>query len=289
MKHYAATALGVTAVSFAAIFIRMADAHPTMIAFMRMLLATLVMALVWMLSGSKPPQRADWPYLAASGLFLALHFATWIASLGQTSVASSVVLVATQPLFTVLLSGALLGERISRKQIPGLVVCLGGALVIGLSDIGTGGAVSLRGNLLALSGALFASLYWLAGRKVRRHLDMPPYTTCVYGVAALFLLTMTGFSRIPFGPFTSTTWASFALLAVICTGLGHSSFNFALGGLSASFISVAALGEPLGASLWAALIYREYPTLGQYAGAFLILSGILSFALLGTEKPGALD
>jgi len=279
MLHSLVCLLGVIAVSFAAIFIRVADAHPTMIALMRMSLATVVMGLMWLVRGRDWPSRKHWPWLMGSGLFLALHFYTWIASFSHTSVISSVVLVATQPLFVVGLSRVLFGEKLSKQQGLGLAICLAGTAIIGYSDVGLGGESTLAGNALALAGAFFAALYWLVGRKVRQELQILPYTTCVYGIAALTLLLITLLSGLSFGPFTTPTWGAFLGLALVCTVVGHSSLNFAIGALPASFISVAALGEPIGAALWAALLFKELPTLGQTIGGILVLAGIGVFAL----------
>ncbi|HSL93649.1 MAG TPA: EamA family transporter [Bacillota bacterium] len=285
MRYYAVTALGVVSVSFAAIFIRMADAHPTSIALMRMLLATLFMGTLWLIRRSGQPQRDDWPYLLGAGVFLALHFYTWIASFQHTTVVSSVVLVSTTPLFVVVLSSLFLKERIVPKQFIGLTLCVIGAAVIGLSDIGSVGDSSLLGNSLALAGALFAAMYWLIGRKVRRRLPMLPYTTTVYGVATLVLLVISLSSGLTFGPFSRGSWSAFFGLAIVCTVLGHSSLNYAIGNLSASFISVAALGEPIGAAIWAALFFAELPTAGQISGGLLVLAGIGAFALTGKTQP----
>mgnify|MGYP004702539977 CR=1 FL=1 len=279
MHYYAVTALGVVSVSFAAIFIRMADAHPTVIALMRMALATLFMGALWLMRRSGRPQRSDWPYLTGAGVFLALHFYTWIASFQHTSVASSVVLVSTQPLFVVILSRMFLKEGIAPKQYVGLAICMIGAAIIGLSDVSSAGDASLLGNVLALAGALFAALYWLIGRKVRSHLPLLPYTTVVYGIATLVLLVISLSSGLELGGFSRGNWYAFFGLAAVCTVLGHSSLNYAIGKLSATFISVTALGEPIGAAIWAALFFVELPTTGQIGGGALVLAGIAAFSL----------
>jgi drug/metabolite transporter (DMT)-like permease len=284
LLYYLVCGLGVVAVSFAAIFIRSADAHPTLIALMRMSLATLVMGAMWLLRSRQLPRRRDWPWLMGSGVFLAMHFFTWISSFEHTSVTSSVVLVATQPLFVVGLSRVLFRERLKKLQALGLVLCILGTAIIGYSDVGSGGRGTLTGNALALGGAFFAALYWLVGRKVRQELSILPYTTTVYGFAALVLGAIALASGQALGPFTATTWGSFVGLALVCTVIGHSSLNYAIGSLSASFISVVALGEPIGAALWAALLFREIPTLGQTIGGLVVLTGITVFALAGREK-----
>lgn len=276
-KGYLACGVGVLAVSFAALFIRTADAHPIVIAFMRMSLASAFLVTLWLSTVRIMPAREDIIYIIGAGVFLALHFVTWIASFGLTSVASSVVLVTMQPLFVLFLSRMLFKERITLWAVVGVGLCLLGALIIALSDVTTGGQDTLFGNALALSGALFAALYFLCGKQVCHRLHILPYVSLTYLVATLVLGAMVLTLRLPLGPFSAATWRSFAGLAIICTVLGHSSFNYAIAYLPASVVSVATLGEPVGASLLAALLLAELPTWGQIAGGVIIISGIYMF------------
>jgi len=246
-------------------------------------IASIVLLTIWLLTNREHPVLADIPYLAAAGVFLALHFVTWIASFGLTSVASSVVLVTMQPLFVLALSALLFREQITMREISGVALCLAGALSIAWSDMYTGGQSTLQGNALALSGALFAALYFMCGKRVRQRLHILPYVSITYTVAAITLGVVVLIYRLPLGPFALPTWGAFTGLALICTVIGHSSFNYAIAYLPASTVSVATLGEPIGATLLAALLLREAPTLGQIVGGLIIIAGIYVFSV----KPGA--
>jgi drug/metabolite transporter (DMT)-like permease len=72
--------------------------------------------------------------LVCQGIFLSFHFATWITSLEYTTVASSVVLVSTTPLWVALLSPVFLHERPGRWVVIGMVVALVGGILVGLSE-----------------------------------------------------------------------------------------------------------------------------------------------------------
>jgi len=277
-KAYLSCIIGIIAVSFASTFIRMADAHPTVIAFMRMAIAAVLLSAAWLITNREFPTAKDIPYIAASGVFLALHFVTWIASFGMTSVASSVVLVTMQPLFVLALSTALFGERVGLRQALGILLCLVGAMAIAWSDMHTGGSSTLQGNILALAGALFAALYFLCGKRVRQNLHILPYVSLTYSVAAVTLGLMVLFFRLPFGPFGTSTWGAFVGLGLVCTVFGHSSFNYAIAYLPASLVSIATLGEPFGATILAAVVLRELPTLGQIIGGITIMLGIYIFS-----------
>ncbi|HZU77360.1 MAG TPA: EamA family transporter, partial [Dehalococcoidia bacterium] len=129
--------IGVLAVSSAALLVRLADAPALSTAAMRMLLASVPSLALLPLHArrdARSVQRGDLPLLALSGLCLALHFATWIASLDMTTVSSSVALVTTSPLFV---AGLMLaaGERVPRGTLLAIVVCLAGGLLIGYADL----------------------------------------------------------------------------------------------------------------------------------------------------------
>jgi drug/metabolite transporter (DMT)-like permease len=284
---------GILAVSSASLMIRYAqrDAPSLVIAAYRLSLATLVLAPFTLsrqrkeLAGLK---KKDYGLLVISGIFLAIHFASWITSLEYTSVASSVVLVTTSPLWVALLSPSILKERISKIIWVGLLVALTGGILVGLSEACTlslGGLScpplsdflkerSFAGNLLALLGAWMACGYLLIGRRLRSTISLASYTFVVYGIAAIVLLFAVGLRGQKLGGYSPATYVLFLALALVPQLLGHSTFNWALKYLSAAYVSVALLGEPVGASILAYLLLAEQPTLLEAAGAILILTGI---------------
>lgn len=294
--------LGILAVSTASIFIRFAqeNASSIVIATFRLMIATLVLGpIAWARHRAelRTLDRRDWMLGLLSGLFLAMHFATWITSLEYTSVASSVVIVTTTPLWVALLSPLVLRERIGRAVAIGLVLSLGGGIIVALSEACTltggqftcvGGEVFSRstsalGNTLALLGAFAAAGYLLIGRRLRKKLSLIPYIFVVYGIAALALVvTMFAMGESPVG-YPPITYLWFLLLALVPQLLGHSSFNWALGYLPASFVSISLLGEPIGTIILAYLLLNESPAPLELIGAILILTGIY----IASQKPAS--
>jgi drug/metabolite transporter (DMT)-like permease len=286
--------VGILAVSAASIFIRFAqqEAASLVVAAYRMGVAGLVMAFI-ALPGRRHElrqlSRRDLALAGLSGLFLALHFATWIQSLAMTTVASSVVLVTTSPLWLALLAHWLLGERIRRGTAIGLGVALLGAIVIGVSDSCLQTAVGLAcpplsefmqgeafvGNLLALAGALTGAGYFLIGRSLRQKLSLTSYVFLVYASAGLILVLMVAASGLPATGFSPPIYVWLVLLGLVPQLIGHSSFNWALGQLPAAYISLPLLAEPLATTLLAIVILGEVPSGLKLVGAALILAGIL--------------
>lgn len=277
-------AVGVTAASTASTFIRLAQGSMTSLAVAawRLTIATLILAPFALATCRKEWRaltRREWGLIGASGLLLAAHFYTWITSLALTSVAASVVLVATAPLFVGAISHFFLKERMSRQTVIGMAVALAGSLIIGLADAGEG-AHQIAGDLLALFGALAVAGYMLIGRKLRAQQTTPlsllAYVFPVYGTAALVLMGTALFSGVALGGYPAQAWLWLTLMAVFPQIVGHSMLNWALGHVSATFVALAVLAEPIGSTLLAWLILREPPTLSTFIGGLLILIGIMA-------------
>jgi len=305
-------AFGILAVSAASVMIRFAqrEAPSLVIAAWRLALAAMVLtpfALARRRIELASLSSRERGLAALSGVFLALHFATWISSLAFTTVASSVVLVSTAPLWVALLSPITLKEPLSRLMVVGLLLALAGSVTVGVSDscawTGYGLACpDLReflrgrafiGDLLALAGALTAAGYLIIGRRLRVRLSLLTYIFVVYGVAALVLVGVALVAGLPLFGYSSITYLWLLGLALVPQLLGHTSYNWALAYLSAAYVSIAVLGEPIGSSILAFFLLNELITPLKLVGAALILAGIFlasrSESRLGAPSAAGLE
>lgn len=277
---YLAIVLAVAAISVSSLLVRLCSAPPLVIATYRLLFTFAVVGGVAILRhrhGFTGLSRRDFLLTGASGVFLALHFLTWFESLRHTSVASSVVLVTTQPLFVVLASYILFRERLGFWGLVGGGLAIAGSTIIAWGDFGSG-SDPFRGDLLALLAAVMVSGYLVIGRFLRRTMSLPVYTTLVYGSSSLLLLVTAVFTSTPLFPYPPRDWLLFAGLALSCTLVGHTIFNWVMAYVPASTVSVAVLGEPVGAIVWVALFLGEYPTFRQLVGGVVILGGLSLFS-----------
>jgi drug/metabolite transporter (DMT)-like permease len=279
--------LAVLATTYAGPIVRLAAAPALAIAFWRLTLVLPVTGGLAVLEGRRemgdgrsgphrsvllPSPISLW-LMALSGLLLAAHFWSWIASLRFTTVASSVVLVSLKPIFVWALAAGWLHEHPSRREAWGIGVAVVGATLIGIGDarLSLG---ALGGDLLALAGALTAAGYYVIGRRVRATVGVWTYATIVYAVAALALLATALSRAIPLTGFAGRDWAVFGALAAGPMLVGHTGMNYALKYYRATTVNVAALGEPVGATLIAWLALHETPPLLALLGGAVVLGGI---------------
>jgi drug/metabolite transporter (DMT)-like permease len=285
LLRYLALAAGVLVVSTAALLIRLAidaGAEPLAVAAGRLTIAAaVVVPLAMVLRGPelRGLSRRDWRAAGLAGLYLAVHFATWIASLRYTSVASSVALVTTNPIWVGLLSWWLLSEPPSRRTAAGIALAVLGSVLIIASDLTAGAPVPGRepmlGNALALAGAIAISGYFLVGRKLNWRVTLLTYVAIVYGAAAVAMNVIAiaggqGLWTIP-----AAAWLPIAAMALGPQLAGHTLINASLRHLSATFVSLAILGEPVGSAVLAWLFLGEGFAPLQLAGFATLLAGIV--------------
>lgn len=274
-RSYFFLPIGMIAISTASIFIKLCDAPVLTIATYRMILASLVLTPF---ACYKKPwrgwERKEIKWFLLSGLFLSLHFAFWIASLKYTSVASSVVLVTTHPIFVGIGGWLFLKERIGMNLVVGIVLSVLGCGLVSSGDMSLSGG-ALIGDGFALLGAVAASGYLLVGRKLRKGQDLLSYIFPVYSTAGLILIPLCLIFQESFFGYSSTTYAYLFLLALIPQLIGHTTFNWALKYLPASMVAITILGEPIGSTILAYLILGEGLTIWKAVGGILIFAGIL--------------
>jgi len=273
---YVPLGLAVLLVSFGSVLIRLAAAPPLAVSFYRIGLAALCLSPF-----AAPEARRSWPQLSSqhglvllvSGVVLALHFATWVASLSSTSIASSVLLVNTAPLFAVGFTRLFLHERVPPVVLAAIGIAFLGAALIAYADW-AGSPGSLVGNLLALAGAITLAAYHVIGRGLRDALPLSAYVLGVWTTAAITLALFCITMRVPFTGYSPRTLALFAALALVPTLGGHGLVNLALRSLPAPTVGLFLLGEPVGATALAYVVFGEVPGAWTVAGGAVVLAAL---------------
>ena len=280
-------AAALVGVSLSGPLVRISHAHPLAIASWRLGFSLIIIAIALAITGEwrqwQRITRREFAIALVAGTMLALHFWSWNTSITLTSVAASVVLVNTQPVVVALISVVWLRESPTRTQWLGITVAMIGAMIIAAPDLISESASAakhpnaLLGDLLALLGALTAALYFVAGRRLRATLDLWPYVGLVYGASLVVLLLLTTVTHAPLVPQANRELAIFAALALGPMLLGHTGLNWALKHSPAYVVNLTLLGEPVGATIIAAMLpgIREIPGPLTFVGGAVVFAGVL--------------
>ncbi|WP_458187860.1 DMT family transporter [Haladaptatus sp. NG-WS-4] len=278
-----ALAVAIVAVSTSAILIELSSAPSIIKAFYRVLFTTLLLAPLAVTryrADLRTFSRRDFLIAIVTGGALAVHFVTWFESLEWTTVAASVTLVQSQPLFVAFGAWALLDERVTRRTVVGILVALVGMVAMSFGGLLSGAVVAgqrpLYGNALAVTGAIAAAGYVLAGRSLRQRVSLVPYVTVVYGVCTvvLFGVALSSDATVSLTAYPPVEWLLFLAMAVGPGIFGHTVINWALKYVESSVVSVSLLGEPVGSTLLALAILDEVPGIATVVGGVIVLCGI---------------
>lgn len=269
--------VSLAAVSHGSIFVRLADAHPFVIAAFRVGTAALVvvplaLALRWReIAGLG---RRALGYSLGAGVFLAFHFATWIASLDYTSIANSTVLVTLNPVWIAIVTALVTRRLPGRLVVLSIALALGGSFVVTWGSAARGGS-SLPGDLLALVGGMCAAGYLMMGRLARSEgVSLFSYVALCYGTSAVLLWALVLAMGLPVTGLTPVTYQAMIGMGLISQVIGHSGYNWALKLFHPGFVALFLLGEPILASAFGLVYFGEAIPLATLAGAPLILTGI---------------
>lgn len=284
VRAYAVLLTGVASVALAAVLIKLAlvEGVPALVvADTRLMLAALFLTpLALRRHGTvlRGLSRQSILLIIASGIFLAIHFWSWVSSLQYSSVLVSGVLVTTSPIWVGLLDVFVLKARLNWALVTGVVITLIGSVLLALPEAGQAAVTSssdMIGGGLALLGAMTFSVYMIIGSKMRDRIPLLAYLWGVYGTAALVLLLMVGLSGVAFTGYSPTAYILLILITIFPQLIGHSSLNYALAFLPATYISIATQLEPIGSAIIAYFLLSETPRAVQIIGSAVILAGVL--------------
>jgi len=270
---FIALAISVLSISSAATLIRFANAPALVVAASRMAIASLILWIAAPWTRCHDTKGIHWKSVIGAGLFLALHFGFWITSLDTTSVASSLVLVTMNPIVVAIGSTFVLKDPPGKPLVIGTIISIIGCLVLVIGE-GFSLSGSLKGNFLALGGAVAMSCYMMIGRTAASKGNFFSYITWVYTVSAIFLIAGVLISGQTLLPLSGKTCFFLLMIAIIPQVFGHSLINWSLKYLHASYLAAAILIEPLAGTLiaWFALGERFSPY--SLLGGILILAGV---------------
>ena len=282
MTVYIKLIFGILVLSWSSILIRwMGDIHPLIITFYRLAFSCLIILILIKkpVKSIKNASIKHYKYPITAGLFLSMHFYTWITSLQLTTVGNSIFLESTHPLFGWILSIIILREKISKIFIPSFLVAAVGMYFIITGDIHIHD-YALTGDFLAVFSAFFVAAYLIIARILKNDIDFFTYIFIVYGIAAICTFIIILIKGINFWRIPINGWLLLILMAIGPNLIGHSILNWASRKIPVYKVNMAFLSEAVLATTYAALLLNEIPPADFYIGAAFILGGILSIFLI---------
>ena len=280
--------ISIIAISFSAIFVKWSDAPASILSMYRMWFASILMLpIVWKKRREfKKIVKKDWYFLFFSGLFLAFHFVLWFGSLKLTTVASSTIILALQPIVSLAGGFLLYKERTTLSALMTMGIAIIGAMMIGWGDFGLSKG-AIMGDVLSFLSVISVVGYLLIGQSTVKKVSHWLYSFCVFFSAAI-VLTIYNFSAgVSVAGYPAKEWGIFLLLATVPT-VSHVINNWLLNYVNATTISMSILGEPVGATILAFFLLHENLAGWQIVGGLLVLAGVFFF-LTQKQKPMATE
>jgi drug/metabolite transporter (DMT)-like permease len=276
--------ISIIAISFSAIFVKWSDAPASILSMYRMMLASLLMLpIVWKHREEfKKITNKGWMLLFFSGVFLAFHFMLWFGSLKLTTVASSTIILALQPIVSLLGGFLLFKERTTASALMTMGIAIVGAMMIGWGDFGLS-RNAILGDILSFLSVIAVVGYLLIGQSVVKKVSHWIYSFCVFFFASIVLVFFNLGTGVAFSGYPAREWGIFLLLATVPT-ISHVINNWLLNYVNATTISMSILGEPVGATFLAILLLGEHLVGWQIVGGLLVLLGVFFF-LIQQQKP----
>ena len=272
---YVALAVGISALSLSAMFVRWADAPGAVTGFYRLLFSTIFLAPLFVRQQKtlEPIDKRYYIFPLLGGLFTAFDFAFWNSSLKFTTAANATLLGNTSPLWVALFAFFVLREKLRGTFWIGLVIALTGAVLVMGSDFLNHPTLGL-GDVMASTAAIFYASYQLITQRGRKYIDPLRYTWLV-GVSAvigMFIMNLVLGNQLTDYP--ARTWGIFLATAVVSQMIGYLAITYALGHLPASIVSPTLVGQPILTAVLAIPLLGEIPNTTQWVGGAIALVGI---------------
>ncbi len=213
--------------------------------------------------------------LPVSALLMAVSNLSFVGAITHTTVANTLVILATLPLFSAVLGWLLIGERVERRTWVAIAVALAGVAVVFSDSLGGG---LWLGDLMAVATAASQGLNLVVLRQAGRR-DMTP-ALCLSGFLAAAVTW-------PLAEPTAITAHDLGILAILGLGVLPLSLALFISGtrtVPAAEVALLALIETILGPVWAWLGVGETPTAMTFAGGIAVVGAIVANAVLAVRR-----
>jgi len=220
--------------------------------------------------------RRDLPYLALLGaIFFAVFPVTFNVGMRYVDASHGALLLATMPLWTLIISRFAARDQLSVRQSIGVLTSLLGVAVVMADRVG-GSSTSVTGNLLLIATAICGAIYnVLAKRMLGRYAGI---TVTLYAmlIGTVFLAPASLVERAPrLDALSAETVAMVVFLGVFGGAVSFSLWTSALRRLSPTQVAVYINLNPIAATLLAAAMLQEHLSRTFLFGFVGVVTGVM--------------
>lgn len=259
------------------------------ISFMRVFICAVLMLLFLLIYNKnllKINIKDIWMFIGTGIISLTFFSFCYFTTIVNVEASIAVSLLYTSPVFVMLFSAILFGEKITAKKIAAIILTVAGCCFIS-GVIGSGAKIGLKSFIIGVGAGLFYALYSIFGRYATRKYH--PFTITFY----TFVFATVGFLPFVKPVDTINTLAKLpkAIIVVIASGilcgiLPYIFYTIGLKHLETTIAGVFAAVEPLVGCLVGIIGFGESAGALKIFGIALILSSIIILSINsgGTAK-----
>lgn len=269
------------------LFVRRLPIPSLHIAFLRSLIGTFVLILIYTVMGKKIDRRAiqeNRYYLILAGAFLGINWILLFEAYKRTTITSATLAYYMAPVIFILLSALVFRLRITGVRALTISLSFAGLCILLMKDLTTYGNMKGEGIAFGLLAAFFYALVIILNRKMKKvsGLDRTLMELMVSLLILGVYMLLTGeFQRFQV-PLYALPYA--VILGVVHTGLAYYLYFSTVDKLDSQHVALFSYIDPLSAMLFSAAFLKETIYFNMAMGALLILGSSVLFDLIGKKE-----
>ena len=258
---------------------------PFLLSVLRLELAGLFLAPVYWFkcrTGIRKLRGPDVALLTVLAICCVGNQILFVIGLSRTTVAHSALIIATGPIFVLLIAAFMKLEKITPLKVVGMLIALGGVAVLvqqSYTQPGSGdlsGQPTLAGDALTALASTAFSVFAVLGKKATERYSSLAVNGFAYvaGGAMLIPVLLWQASAFPFARVSPAAWSSLVYMALFPSVICYLIYYYALSRISASRVTAFIYLEPVIATLMAVAFLGERVSAQLVAGGTVIFAGV---------------
>lgn len=225
-----------------------------------------------------------WMFIGTGIISLTFFSLCYFKSILEIGTSVAVILLYTSPIFILIMSLFLFGEKINLLKVIALVMTFAGCiLVAGVGGLGGGSAITVKGFGIGLCAGFGYALYSIFSRYALRKYNSWTVTFYTFVFSGLSLIPFVHVEQLP-SIMSEKVWVFVLGIAIFCTVLPYICYTFGLSGLETGTAAILVTVEPLVGTLIGFFVWGEEVSVSKVVGIVLIFAAVIALGLKPAEK-----